>query len=349
MGDLPTPVDRLEGLDDGQARLWVKRDDLSSRRYGGSKVRKLEWVLHNPPYAERDGARPPILSMGAFGSHHLLALALFCETLGQPIHALVVDQTPTAHARTNLAVMASLGVSFWHERRRIDLGRAWLRYRAQVEPRDRGVWMGAGASTPLGCFGYVDAGLELGGQIDAGLCPRPAVVYITAGSAGAGAGLVLGLALAGVSTHVVLVSAVEPWYFNRALFALKAAAAWRALAAAGLEAAQRSSWRAAARTARLSWGIDHRFVGGGYAVPTRAGAAAVRRAAEAGLRLEPTYTAKSLAATLDDARRGRSVGDVLWWNTHGANDLEPLIRPNWTAALPDSLYAAALGHPRPQR
>lgn len=361
LGELPTPVDRAAALDPsgGACRVWIKRDDLSDARYGGSKVRKLEWVLPSAPFgwrapagrgAQHDDpgapldAVPPIASVGALGSHHLLALAVFAPTRGHRLHMLMVDQVPTAHARRNLAVIASSGARIWHVHRRLGLGLAVARYRRDVPPDARGIWMPAGASSGVGCFGYVEAGLELGAQIAAGLVPRPDAIYITAGSAGAGAGLLLGLGLAEVSTRVHLVSAVERIYFNAPLLALKIDEGWRALATAGLARARAQRWRAVLRRAGVSWHIDHRFVGGGFGVPTAAGATAIERARGAvGLKLEPTYTAKCLAALLDDAAHGRVEGDALWWNTHGANDLGDRIAPGWAERLPPSLREVVFG------
>ncbi|MGC9975976.1 MAG: hypothetical protein ABSC57_04570, partial [Syntrophales bacterium] len=40
-GELPTPVESLSGSL-GRDDLYIKRDDLTSRVYGGNKVRKLE-------------------------------------------------------------------------------------------------------------------------------------------------------------------------------------------------------------------------------------------------------------------------------------------------------------------
>ena len=54
---LPTPV---EEIDDG---LFVHHDDRTDSRYGGNKVRKLEFVL---PIAQRRGG--PVLTAGAIGS-----------------------------------------------------------------------------------------------------------------------------------------------------------------------------------------------------------------------------------------------------------------------------------------
>jgi D-cysteine desulfhydrase len=187
----------------------------------------------------------------------------------------------------------------------------------------------AGASTALGCFGFVEAGLELAEQIEAGICPRPRTIYVAAGSAGTAAGLALGLGLAGVSTHLHLVSSVEPLVFNRALYHLKLAQALAALRGAGLDA-PRSVGRVL-QHGPVTYTIDHHQVGPGYGAPTPAARHAVHVAREHGIELETTYTAKCLSALLADDRRR---GPFLFWHTHAANDLTPYIVDDWELRLP---------------
>ena len=47
--ELPTPVHELRklGKDLGIGHLYIKRDDLSGKVYGGNKPRKLEFLLGN--------------------------------------------------------------------------------------------------------------------------------------------------------------------------------------------------------------------------------------------------------------------------------------------------------------
>src|SRR5690606_25123557 len=99
LADLPTPVERAAWLDAPGAEVWVKRDDRTSTLYGGGKVRKLEWLLANPPYV----GRAPIVSVGGMGSHHLVALALHLRAQGRALHAWSFDQAPTAHTLEDLA------------------------------------------------------------------------------------------------------------------------------------------------------------------------------------------------------------------------------------------------------
>ncbi len=203
--------------------------------------------------------------------------------------------------------------------------------------------MEAGGSTPLASFGYVEAGLELAAQIDAGELPRPARIYITGGTAGTCAGLSLGLALAGVRTQVRVVSAVEALLFNPVMFHLKAQAIFaelrrRGVAMPGSSGRSARSARALLAHAGVTVSVDQHQVGPGYAVPTPAGKAAIERAAEHDIALEPTYTGKCMAGLEADLDRGNApAGPVLFWTTHASNDLSGRIVDGWESRLPASL------------
>src|SRR5271165_3541870 len=93
-GRYPTPVGRLSPLSTDRSELWVKRDDLTNPEYGGNKVRKLERLLAR---ALERGARR-IVTVGAAGSHHVLATAIFGRRVGLEVEAVLVPQPGTGHA-----------------------------------------------------------------------------------------------------------------------------------------------------------------------------------------------------------------------------------------------------------
>ena len=75
-------------------------------------------------------------------------------------------------------------------------------------------------------------------------------------------------------------------------------------------------------------------LGGGYGRETAAGLRAMALArCQAGLSLEPVYTAKALAAIASDAARLRGK-TVVFWNTHNAH---PLPAGGDPEALPPAL------------
>ncbi len=338
LAKLPTPVERLPVLDAPGRPVYVKRDDASSEAYGGGKVRKLEFVLARHPTG-------PCVSVGAVGSHHLLALAVFLARSGRKLHSWTFVQEPTPHAVRNLAALVSLQPLVWHVPRRVLLPLAALDYRWLRRPPAHAQWIPAGGSSPEGSFGFFVAALELAEQVRAGMLEAPRTVYVTAGTAGTAAGLALGFAAAGLAVHLRLVSAVERPLFNRWMMAQKvqALAAFVRGCAPGGDLADLVAPGVVSRLrARgVRWSVDHGQVGPGYGRTTPAAHEAVAAGTAHDLHLETTYTGKCFAAMRRDlAGAGRFTpprGPVLFWNTHGATDVRRYIVPGWQDRLPAGL------------
>ena len=100
LGSYPTPVSRV-----GE-RLWTKRDDLTSAVYGGNKVRKLELLFG----AARDAGKTRILTLGAVGSHQVVATALYGAREGFTVDAILVPQPASSHAELNVRVALAHGL-----------------------------------------------------------------------------------------------------------------------------------------------------------------------------------------------------------------------------------------------
>jgi D-cysteine desulfhydrase len=65
--------------------------------------------------------------------------------------------------------------------------------------------------------------------------------------------------------------------------------------------------------------VETRWLGAGYGHPTAEADAAIETAREEGLRLDPVYTGKAMAALLALRERGEpGDGPVLYWHTHNA-------------------------------
>jgi 1-aminocyclopropane-1-carboxylate deaminase/D-cysteine desulfhydrase-like pyridoxal-dependent ACC family enzyme len=294
LGTFPTPVERVAGLDGG-AELWVKRDDLSAREYGGNKVRALEFLLAGV------GPGDTVLTVGGAGSTHVLATAAHARRLGA--HTIAVrwrhegDATADAVAARAGALCARVTTCHWALSGML---RA-LGVRASRTVR----WVPAGGTSPLGMLGHVNAALELAQQIRAGELPPMDRIIAPLGSGGTVAGLALGLGIAGVEATVVGARVAPRLVANRI----------RVLALAGRTARMiaKLTGEAVARPARVE--IAHETYGGAYGRPTRAGAAAAAAMhAATGLRLDATYSAKALAAALGAPSRA----GVLFWLTFDA-------------------------------
>jgi D-cysteine desulfhydrase len=286
LGHYPTALEAvtLRPPGGGAREILVKRDDRTGEPYGGNKVRKLEFILG----AARSAGATRLITAGAAGSHHALATAVYGRALGFAVSLVLFPQRVTPHVRDILRMDHAYGAELRWTPRMEGVPFALLRAR-RAHAAERPFTVAPGGSDPLGTLGYVNAGLELAGQIGA-LEDRPSAIHLAAGTLGTAAGLALGLALAGEHVPVRAVRITSRLVANeRALRRLVYAVA-QVLNAAGVPA------DAAAACSLLT--LHHDQIGEGYGRETPAARAATETFAAAGLRLDATYTAKAAADVL---------------------------------------------------
>lgn len=327
LGEYPTPVTRAAALDGARGTLTIKNDGLTSKRYGGNKVRKLEYLLAE---AERRGARR-VVTVGALGSHHVLATTVFARARGLRVAAVLCPQPWTAHAEETLATGLALGLEV---KTAPSMTAVPLVVPTLLCPGD--FFVPAGGSSALGALGYVDAMRELDEQIRAGELAEPDVIVAALGSGGTVAGLLVGAARYRPGVRVLGVDVAVSRPVSAAM-----------VAALALGAARRrgSTGGARALLGRLSLTGDE--LGRGYGWRTSDGDAATLVAERVGLRLDPTYTAKTFAKCLKlvgspgfapaggQPSRDRPLR-VLYWHTLSATALAPL-RGDAPATVPERL------------
>ncbi len=324
LGRWPTPVAPLTALGRAHgAPLWVKRDDLSAPAYGGNKVRKLEPLLARALAL----GYPQVVTVGGLGSNHVVATAVHAARLGLGTRAVVVPQPVSAAVQQNLELCRALDVELIPCPARA-LALPYLAHAARRPPR--AMIIGPGGSSPLGTLGYVAAGLELARQVQDGLLPEPAELYVALGSGGTAAGLSLGCALAGLRTRVVAVAVVERALCNRTLVRSLIRRTARLLRRVGNAPGPLPAPRPGALQ------VLHGYLGRGYGHPTEAGTRALQEARDSeGLHLDPTYTGKALAALLERCASGPAAGaPCLFWNTYNSQDLGDLLRGGPRRDLP---------------
>lgn len=304
LGEYPTPVQLLDLPVAGSERLFIKRDDLTSTRYGGNKVRKLEYILAHA--RSRDATR--VITAGAAGSHHALATTVFGNQLGFDVSLVLFPQPFTPHVRDILLADAALGAELRFAARMTGIPAglfaariAHWKERCQVIP--------PGGSDPAGTIGYVNAALELAEQITRGDAPEPDVIVVATGTMGTAAGLALGLAATDLRTRINAARITGRIVTNdRALHNLIRATA-TLLAQHGVHI------DANAAIARIA--LSHDQFGEGYGKRTAAGDAATEAFSTVGLALDPTYTAKA-AAELHQTAEKNPNATLLFWHTLSA-------------------------------
>lgn len=320
LATLPTPLSRLTRLEaqlGGGCQIWVKRDDLTGLEFSGNKIRKLEYIA---AAAITEGF-DTLVTEGTCQSNHCRATAAVCARLG--LHArLLFRPLPPPEIQGNQFLDGLFGAE-WRSYSReayspnrdsiIEATLAELRA-AGRRPR----FTPAGASEPLGCFGYIRAAGELAAQLrEAGISEADVVVGVSSG--GTYAGLLLGRLLhatAGTEFWGVPVSD-DVAYHTREIAAL---------------------CRAAIEQFRLPVDWDEAlmhylggYVGEGYAIPYAEAVDTLRMLARVeGLLLDPVYTAKAFWALVDGANRGRfgRKRPVVFIHTGGA-----FSNFAWTASL----------------
>jgi D-cysteine desulfhydrase len=304
IGEYPTPVElhRLPGGED----LWIKRDDRTASLYGGNKVRKLERLL----VAAREADATELLTVGAVGSHHVLATTLFGRRAGFRVTAVLLPQPRTDHVAANLRAGIGAGL---HAVAAGSYAEAAVRMTMLRRRGGRRVFViPPGGSNGVGTLGFVDAGDELARQIASGDLPEPAHVVVPLGSGGTAAGLAVAFARAGLRSRVVGVVVAKPQW-------LLGLAARRLAYQVGAQLGGRVLGSAAQR--HLS--MEGSAVGAGYGAATAAGNAACIIARSIPITLDDTYTAKAFACAMAMASpgahpRGRASGPVLFWHTLSA-------------------------------
>jgi len=302
----PTPIEPMPRLRDalgGGPQLLIKRDDAIAFGFGGNKVRKLALVAAR---AQAEGA-DTLITAGGVQSNHARATAAAAAKLGMRA-VLVANGTPQAAPTANALLDRLLGAEVVHvaarEARAPKMEEIAGRLRADGR---RPFTIPIGASTPLGALGYVLAVAELVEQM-----PPPDVIIHSTSSGGTQAGLVAGCRLLGLATRVIGISADD------SATSLKSTIATIVSGVGELVAGHPE--RVALPPLDPAIEVDDAFVGDGYGIPTAASREAIELAARCeAIFLDPTYTAKAMAALIAYVRQRRfkDAETILFWHTGG--------------------------------
>ena len=308
IANLPTPLStHTLNLEAGSFKIAVKHDEATSDVYGGNKVRKLEFLLRRA--LDRGAQR--VATFGAVGSNHALATSIHAANAGLECTCFLGHQKHTPKIPFTLNMHRHVGteiVPYGRGSEPVPLYRRYLQgRRTWVIPLGGTCW--------LGSVGFVNAGLELAQQIEDGVIPSPERIYIAAGTTGSVAGLVAGLAAAGIDTEVHAVQVADnPFASEEKLH--------RLIAKTTLMLRRHDpTFAAGSREQHLTWRDE--FLAGGYAKVDAATLNATDIAqAQLNLPLETTYTGKAFAGMLHDLQSPDYDGGLyLYWHTANAAPL----------------------------
>ncbi|MBO6521697.1 MAG: D-cysteine desulfhydrase [Rhodospirillales bacterium] len=303
----PTPLEHLANFTKalGGPDIWIKRDDCTGFALGGNKVRKLEFLMAE---AQSKGATA-IVTAGGTQSNHVRQTAAAASRLGMECHAVLERVRTDALYETNgnLLLDHMFGAVPHFVEKDADMDAAMDALVGDLTAKGETVYaVPVGGSNSLGALGYVSCAFELAGQLrEAGV--HPGLIVHASGSAGTQAGLLVGLALAGLEIAVVGMCV------SRAAGAQQEKVS--ALVAATCDLIGRPDLADV-----IEVNCDGAYVGPGYGVETPEMADAVRMLARTeGIFLDPVYTGKAMAGLIDYARTGKlaGTGPVLFLHTGG--------------------------------
>ncbi len=166
-----------------------------------------------------------------------------------------------------------------------------------------------GGSSALGALGHVNAALELHRQIADGTLPRPGRIVLPLGTGGTAAGLVLGLAIAGMRIPIVAARIGPRIGANRRRVLALVRATSRLIG--------RVTQRPVPDVADDGLRVVHDVYGGAYGRSLPAGdRAAGHMMLWRGLALDATYSAKAFAAAIAHPR-DREAPTLFWLTFDG--------------------------------
>ena len=332
LGQFPTPIARLQTAQKyvGLSQLYIKREDLSGTLFGGNKIRKLEFLLADALQKNYK----TVLAYGGIASNNVTSVAAYANQIGLKSIALLMDQPITRNLKRNLLLDQYYGCTLFacpHDRElTADELRAFIKEHG-LDPNPYIIPMGG--SNKIGIIGWVNAAFELKEQIEQGIIAEPDYIYITLGSLGTTAGLLLGLKAAGLKTHVKAIQVTNPEKYNKNKLCNLIKETNQLLHDADPSFAL-FEWN------EQEFDINTHYLGTGYACKTLEGELA--RAFFMNLEdviLDETYTAKTVAALINDCRSGviKPNDVVLYWHTYCADEFSEIVEGIDISQLPKEL------------
>jgi len=333
LASLPTPVELFTNQSGGAlpiGNLWIKRDDKSNDLYGGNKVRKLEFILAE---AQQQGKKK-LVTFGAIGTNHGVATTIFCQKLGIKCKILLFDQPITKTVQDNLMLMQHFGADLEYKGSLFKTVLSF--YYSRLFGESSTYYLFAGGSNLAGCIGFVNAAFELKQQIEQGQLPEPDFIYCPVGSNSTVAGLTLGCKLAGMKSRVIGVRVapshlgIFPACTTKSIYTLMAQT-YKLL---------RLKDKSIPAITLPDINLEEGFYGDGYGHATRSGSEATKLFDLAGIKLEPTYTAKTAAAVLKHCA-AHPQETILYWHTYSSADMSSYLAQADVSALPAELRSMA--------
>jgi len=296
LGNYPTPLTEAHHLSAvlGGPRIIIKRDDLTGLALGGNKCRKLEFVMADAKLKGID----TVITTGSSQSNFALQMATAARKLDMEAY-LVLFKGVHPETQGNLLLNNILDSKV----RIIELdpsellgGTIMVKMNALADELSQQgrhpLVIPAGAHTPIGTTGWVNAADEIWQQLQAQNIDAHYLV-VTNGSTGTQTGLEVGVKYLKLPLKIIGIS-----IFNKAANAIN-------------EVVNMANETAKFLNLDLTFAPDEitvydDYIGEGYGISTDGCIQAIRLVAQTeGIFLDPVYTGKAMAGFIDLIHKGQ--------------------------------------------
>ncbi len=300
--NLPTRIEKLDSLSKslGGPEIWIKRDDLTGCATSGNKIRKLEFVVADAIVHNAD----TLITCGWINSNHARATAVLASKMGLESILLLRGEKPS-NPQGNLFLDTLVGA----EIRYLSVDEYERRDEIMDEIIDElmkenrvGYPIPAGATYPVGIWGYIKAAEEIKNQIQ----DFDAIV-VPVGTGGTYAGLFIGKKLFDLKCTIygVNVEEDEEYFKNRIGEIIEK---WN------------KSFNQPISYSRDEIKIIDGYKGKGYSKFGQEEIEVIKRLARTeGIILDPVYTGKAMRGLMEEVEKGRFAKNekILFIHTGG--------------------------------
>jgi len=306
----PTPIEPLRHLTAmlGGPNIYIKRDDLLGLASGGNKTRKLEFLVGD---AIAQGA-DTLVTCGAVQSNHCRLTLAAAIKEGMQCHLVLEQRVANSYSKTasgNNFLYELMGVTGIHV---VDGGTNLLEKMAEVADalRVQGrkpYIIPGGGSNEIGSLGYASCAQEILNQtFEMGL--RIDNIVLTSGSGGTHAGMLAGMA--GCNGQIPITGIGINKENAKQIPAIQ-------------NLAQRTADKLGLANPPKAEDIIifDEYIGEGYSLSTPAMVDAIKLLARIeGILLDPVYTGKTAAGTIDLVKKGHFADceNILFLHTGGS-------------------------------
>jgi L-cysteate sulfo-lyase len=306
LAHLPTPLEELPRFSAalGGPRVLIKRDDCTGLAFGGNKARHNEFLMGQ---AVAQGTEIVVWGAGV-QSNNCRQTAAACAKLGLECRLILGRGGHSAEVQGNLLLDHLLGAQV--EIVDFPIGPKLYEYISAQADKLRGEGRRVYSwdndiVKPLAALSYTLCLAEIVEQL-AQRDDRPSAIYV-ASAGSTGSGLLLGKAVLGFEPALKIIAPIH-WGWDHA----------QDMAATANRAAALVELPACVDPADVETSYD--YIGDGYGLASAGGREALDLLARTeGILLDPVYTAKAMAALIDDVRQGRLPSDqpVVFIHTGG--------------------------------